>query len=90
MEAIIEMLGSSLTKCVDNASKLNYKYIDIYCQTGQQRNITTPEQVTHEDEKYHTSKKNKNTNKQSFYSLDDFEKFIMNFGLKNQESYDKE
>ena len=69
-------------KCVDNTNKLNYKYIDTILSNWAGKSITTPEQVTHEDEKYHTSKKNKNTNKQTSYNLDDFEKFAMNFDLE--------
>lgn len=82
----VEMLEIAYNKCVDNTNKLNYKYIDTILSNWAGKSITTPEQVTHEDEKYHTSKKNKNTNKntnkQTSYDLDDFEKFAMNFDLE--------
>ena len=82
----VEMLEIAYNKCVNNTNKLNYKYIDTILSNWAGKSITTPEQVTHEDEKYHTSKKNKNTNKntnkQTSYDLDDFEKFAMNFDLE--------
>lgn len=53
----VEMLEIAYNKCVDNTNKLNYKYIDTILSNWAGKSISTPEQVTHEDEKYHTSKK---------------------------------
>ena len=82
----VEMLEIAYNKCVDNTNKLNYKYIGTILSNWASKSIFTPEQVKHEDEKYHTSKKNKNTNKnankQTSYNLDDFEEFAMNFDLE--------
>ena len=82
----VEMLVIAYNKCVDNTNKLNYKYIDTILSNWASKSIFTPEQVKQEDEKYHTSKKNKNTNKnankQTTYILDDFEEFAMNFDLE--------
>ncbi len=81
-----EMLEIAYNKCVNNTNKLSYKYIDAILSNWSGKSITTPEQVTHEDEKHRTNTKkpqntDKSAEKQTSYDLDDFEKFAMNFDL---------
>ncbi len=81
-----EMLEIAYNKCVDNTNKLSYKYIDAILSNWAGKSISTPEQVTHEDEKHRTNTKkpqntDKDADKQTSYDLDDFENFAMNFDL---------
>ena len=81
-----EMMQIAYDTCVNNINKLEYNYINKVVTNWANNNITTPEQVTKEQEQFKNSKKRSTAKqptgkKETSYDLSDFEEYAMNLDL---------
>ncbi|MBR1423537.1 MAG: DnaD domain protein [Ruminococcus sp.] len=76
-----EMIEIAYNKCMDNTSKLNFKYINSILTNWAAKSISTPSQVDEEDSRYHSRKKRSAAKERSSYDLEEFERFARDFDL---------
>ena len=78
-----ELIEIAYNKCMDNKSKLNFKYIDGIITKWSEKAIITPEQVQINDAKYKSKKTEEKviSDKKNTYDLDKFQEYALNFSL---------
>lgn len=80
----IEMLEIAYEKCMDAKNTLSFSYIDGIVKNWAGKSISTPEQVSREEQRFADSNKKKkqmsdNGGKSTSYDLDEWEQYAMNF-----------
>ncbi len=76
-----EMIEIAYNKCMDNTSKLNFKYINSILTNWAAKSISTPSQVDEEDSRYHSRKTRSSAEEKTSYDLEEFERFAREFDL---------
>ena len=78
-----ELIEIAYNKCMDNKSKLNFKYIDGIITNWSEKAILTLEQVQINDAKYKSKKSDEKASyeKKNTYNLDKFQEYALNFSL---------
>ena len=76
-----EMLEIAYNKCMDNINKLNFKYINTILTDWASHSISTPTQVSDEDDKFKKKHRSGSHDQKNSYDLDEFERFAKDFDL---------